>query len=243
MTGTGTPLVLLGGAGLPAWIWDDVRAGLPAGSDSLVARYPRGGTPSLAEHAEAVLAQAPWPAFALVAHSVGGVVAAEVMARAPGRVRGVLGVAAVVPRPGRSFTGSLPFPARVVVPAVLRLAGTRPPATAIRAGLARGLPDAVADRLVAEFDPEGVRLYRDAASERDLPGARGYLVTTRDREVDAATQRRSAATLGATWTEELPTGHLPMLEDPQGVARAVARLLGSLAGEAAPDQPSGSSAP
>lgn len=243
MTDTGTPVLFLGGAGLPDRIWDEVRAGLPEGTESAVARYPRRGTASLADHADAALAQAPWPDVALVAHSVGGVVACEVLARAPERVRAVLGVAAVFPRPGRSFTGALPLPARLVLPAVLRLAGTRPPAKAIRRGLAGGLPDDVAGRIVDEFDPESVRLYRDRTSARELPTVRGYLLTTADGEVDAATQRRSAATLGATWTEELPTGHLPMLEDPHGVSRVVQRLLGVVDEPARPGQPSGSSAP
>jgi hypothetical protein len=120
--------------------------------------------------------------------------------------------------------GSLPFPARLVLGPVLRLAGTRPPEKAIRAGLAGGLPGTVADRLVADFTPEAVRLYLDVTSARELPVARGYLMTTEDRQVSSAVQRRSAQTLDAGWTEQLPTGHLPMLADPAGVARAVRRL-------------------
>lgn len=222
------PVLFLSGAGLPDWIWDDVRAGMPAHPGSAVARYPRDPSASLADYADAAAAQMSSPTFAVVAHSVGGVVATSLLARHPGRVVGVLGVAAVVPRPDRSFVGSMPLPNRVVLGVVLRAAGTRPPATAIRT-LASGLPETVADRIVADFDPEPVRLYLDRAPVRDLPPARAYLRGSEDRELPPAVLRASAETLQASRTDVLPTGHLPMLQQPAAVSRAVERLLSSLA--------------
>lgn len=219
-----TPVLLLSGAGLPEWIWDDVRAALPPGTDSLVVRPERGPGASLADCADAAAEQAPWGEFAVVAHSLGGTVAAELIARHPARVTAVLGVAAAVPRPGHSFVRSLPAPARWVVPTVLRRMGTRPPDRSLRP-LTRGLPGAVADRLVREFDPEPLGAYLDPNSPRTLPPVRAYLRTGNDPELSAAVQRRSAAALEARWTQELPTGHLPMLESPDGVSRAVHRLL------------------
>lgn len=219
-----TPVLFLSGAGLAAWIWDDLRADLPEGTSSVVARYPRGAQVSLAAYADAAAAQAPWSSFAVVAHSSGGVVATSLLSRHPGRVTGILGIAAVIPRPGRSFVGSMPLPTRLVLGVVMRAAGTRPPAKAIRA-LASGAPDAVADRIVADFDPESIRLYRDPSPAYDLPAARAYLRGSDDKQLPVAVQRASAKALQATWTEELPTGHLPMLQDHAGVSRAVHRLL------------------
>ncbi|HEX8509105.1 MAG TPA: alpha/beta hydrolase [Propionibacteriaceae bacterium] len=222
------PVLFLGGAGLPAWMWDDVRADLTQHTDSAVVQYPRahvrGSKISLADYADAAAEQAPWSTFAVVAHSSGGVVATSLLSRHPGRVAGILGIAAVIPRPGHSFVTTMPFPTRLVLGAVIRAAGTRPPAKAIRA-MARGLPDAVADRIVADFDPESVRLYSDPAPARDLPAARGYLRGSDDEELPARVLRSSAETLQAAWNEELSTGHLPMLQDPAGVSRAVRRLL------------------
>lgn len=221
------PVLLLSGAGLPAWSWDAVRALLPD-VDTVVAERPRGPRVSLAQCADAVAAAAPEPVFSVVAHSLGGVLAAELLARHPQRVAGVLGVAAVVPRPGRSFAGSVPLPARLLLGPLLRLAGTRPPVSALRA-MAEGLDAETVDRLVAAFDPEARRLYVDRTSPWAWPPVAGYLATGRDREVVPAVQATSAQALGARWTEELPTGHLPMLEDPAGVARAVRRLLAGVA--------------
>lgn len=230
MTTTSTPVLFLGGAGLPAWMWDEVRSRLSGSTDTAVVRYPRGSGASLSDYADAAAARAPWPSFAVVAHSIGGVVAMELLARHRARVTGILGVAALVPLPGRSFVQLMPFPNRLVLPALLRLAGTRPPAGAIRSGLAAGLPAATADRIVTEFDPESVRLYRDPASPRELPPIRAYLHTSRDREITTATQRRSAHALDPVWTEEVATGHLPMLEDPDSTSRVVQRLLAEVDG-------------
>ncbi len=222
-----TPVLFLGGAGLPSWVWDEVRAELPG--PTAVLHCPRASGTSLADYADAAATQAPWPTFAVVAHSIGGVIAASLLARHPGRVAGVLGVAAVVPRAGRSFVGALPLPARLLLPVVLRVAGTRPPAKTVR-DMARGLPDEVADRVVAQFDPESVRLFLDRTPPRRLPAARGYLRTTRDAELPEAVQRASADELQAAWTEELPTGHLPMLQDAAAISGAVRRLLAHVDG-------------
>lgn len=232
-----TPVLFLSGAGLPIWIWDDVRAALPDSVETAVAQRPRNAQASLADYADAAAAEVTWPTFAVVAHSIGGTVAAELLAHHPARVTGILGVSALFPRSERSFVGTMPLPARLMLSVVVRLIGTRPPEKAIRTGLASGVPDATADRIIADFHPESVRLYRDATSARDLPGIRAYVHTTEDKELSPAVQRASAQELRATWTEELPTGHLPMLQDPLAVSRAIERLLAQVDARPAPTVP------
>ncbi|MFE6862927.1 alpha/beta fold hydrolase [Nocardia sp. NPDC057668] len=220
-----TPVLFLSGAGLPAWIWDAVRAELPV--SSVVAEHPRGGRASLREYAEAALAQAPEGSFVLVAHSAGGAVAGEIVAAAPDRVAGVLGVAASIPVPGGSFVSALPVPQRYVIGPIMRIAGTRPPEKAIRAGLGSGLGEDDLTRLVADFTPESQRLYRDRLSPHAFPERAGYVVTTADREFAPALQRRYAARLTPAAPRELATGHLPMLEDPKALTRVVTEFLAS----------------
>ncbi|GAA1749056.1 alpha/beta hydrolase [Aeromicrobium alkaliterrae] len=213
-------LLLLSGAGLPAWIWDETRAALGSHRPGVVGPRPRGSA-SLEDHARAVLDLAAEGDLALVAHSAGAVVAHEVARLAPGRVRSVLLVSGVVPPSEGSFVSAMPAPQRYVLPLVLRLAGTRPPASAVRKGLAAGLDPEVQDRLVAEMEPESRAYFTDPVGAGGLPRRVGYVTTTRDRELTPALQARFADRSGAAWRRDLASGHLPMLEAPEALASLV----------------------
>lgn len=215
-----TPVLFLSGAGLPAWVWDEVRAALPG--ESAVATYPKGST-SLTDVAQGVADQvAEWPTCHLVAHSLGGAVAAAMLGRPSHRVSAVTAVCAVVPRPGSSFTGSLALPQRLVLPLVMRLLGTKPPDSAIRSAMGAGLPAATADRLVADFDAESRRLYTDRVGpEVRWPDDTAYLLTTED-DLAVPLQERYAAELSTAPTR-VAAGHLPMLTHPSEVTDLVTR--------------------
>ncbi|HET6627060.1 MAG TPA: alpha/beta hydrolase [Nocardioidaceae bacterium] len=222
-----TPLLFLGGAGLTDWVWEDVRRRLEV--DSAVARYPTRTGAGLDDYATEVLSQVDRPTVTLVAHSLGGVVASQIVARAPERVDGVLAISGCIPAEGRSFLGSLPKPQGFVLGVMMRALGTRPPDKQIRSGLGAGLPDHVGDRLVAEFSPESRAVYRDPVSPRTFPAHRGYLFTSRDNQFPAPYQERFAHELDATWTRTLDAGHLPMLEDPVGLAAMIGDFDGTQA--------------
>lgn len=214
-----TPLLFLGGAGLPAWIWDGVRAELPA--DSVVGTYPKRPDAHLEHYAAAVLEQAPEGGFTIVAHSIGGVVATQLAATAPDRVAGILGITASFPAPGTSFLAALPAPQRILMRLILRVAGTRPPEKAIRSGLCAGLDEATTTRIVTEFAPESSHLYRDTVPPRTLPGHTGYVITTADTQLPVPLQRTHATELSARFRREIPTGHLPMLQAPAELATTI----------------------
>ncbi|ALJ20472.1 alpha/beta fold hydrolase [Microbacterium sp. No. 7] len=220
-------ILFLSGAGLPAWIWDGVRERLDGAHETSVAARPAGGSAGLREYAAAAIDSVRAERFAIVAHSAGGVVGAEVSRLAPARVVGLLAVSAVVPKPGGSFLTALPAPNRWVLGAAMRMAGTRPPESAIRRTLAHGLDERTVDRLVAGFAPESPGFHRDRIGGRPSYGRRGYVLTTRDRELSPSWQRRFAARLGASCRHELPTGHLPMLEVPDALAEVVSSFLAS----------------
>lgn len=158
-------------------------------------------------------------------HSSGGIIGAELARLAPDRVNALLAVSAVLPRPGASFLSSMPFPNRILLSAVMRFAGTRPPVAAIRRGVGAGLDEGVVDRLIADVVPESIGLYRGRASDGRLPARRGYVMTARDEELPAAVQQRFADDFDAPWQESLATGHLPMLEAPESLAEVIARFL------------------
>ena len=230
---TGRPILFLGGAGLPAWIWDDVRRHLGQRHETQVAARPDDPT-RLDDYVGAAIASAPDGEFVIVAHSSGGVIATEVARLLGERVVAILGISAVFPSAGASFMSSMPAPNRWMLGAVMRLAGTRPPESAIRRGVAHGLGDPVVERIVADFTPESPALYRDRVGDRSWIGWSGYVSTADDRELPHTLQARFAHELGAGWSGDLPTGHLPMLEDPRAVAATIVRFIEARPGSAAP---------
>ncbi|MFR9780749.1 alpha/beta fold hydrolase [Micromonospora sp. MS34] len=219
------PIMFLSGAGLPAWIWDDVRRDLGEGRQTCVASRPQGGRARLRDYAQAVIDSAPPGGYAIVAHSAGGVIGTEVARLVPERITAFLAISAVIPQPGGSFISVMPVPSRWMLSAAMRFAGTRPPDSAIRRSLTRGLDEEVTDRIIVDFTPESPALYRDRTAHRSWSGWRGYLRTTDDHELPMTLQQRCAQRFGAAWQSDLNTGHLPMLEDHQAVSAAITRFL------------------
>lgn len=214
-------VLLLSGAGLPAWIWDETVAALPL--PAVVAPRPDSdGSP--AAHARAALAASPEGDLVVVAHSAGGVVAAELTRLAGDRVRAVVGVCAVIPGARGSFVSSLPFPQRLLLPLIMRVAGTRPPEKSVRGSLAAGVDPATVDRLVQDLTPETLSYFTSRVPGPPVAPVRGYVRTGQDRELPKALQTRFARSLGAEQLVDLPAGHLPMLTHPVKLAAAVTEL-------------------
>ena len=95
--------------------------------------------------------------------------------------------------------------------AVFDIAG---PAAAATAGRIGGIP-------VTEFIPESLGLYRDRTGPHTWSCHRGYLLTTQDKELSPGLQRVIAERFGAEWSDEIATGHLPMVQDPGATAAAI----------------------
>lgn len=223
------PILFLSGAGLPAWIWDDTIELLSPGHETAIAARPTRKNPSLRDYARTALAAAPGDSFTVVAHSAGGVVAAELLRLAPGNITSLLAVSAVLPSPGASFMSSLPFPNRGIISLMTRLLGTKPPDSVIEKTLASRLDTAVIQRILADFTPESQNFYRDRVGAFSLPQHRGYLLTSEDAQFSRKLQEGFAAKLQPNYTSTLPTGHLPMLEAPQEIAREITIFLDSRA--------------
>lgn len=223
-------IVLLPGSGLGPWIWEGIDLG---GHLSIRVDYSEAvrANGTLDDYVEGVISQMDQASngpVMLVGHSIGTIVAQAVAARLPRRVEAVLSVAGVVPVNGKSFFSAFGFPQSAVARAIVQIAGTRPPESMLRNSLAKGLDTDVADQVVARFAPESKRLFRAGVPQLPESVHRGYLFTTEDAEVPSKMQRQFAARLGATHSVELPTGHLPMLEDPVAFSRVVLDFVGTL---------------
>lgn len=216
---TTSSLLFLSGAGLPGWIWDDTRAALPEAGD--VAPRPFAPDADVDAYARQALEAAHDGPLTIVAHSAGGVIAAQLAMLAPGRVVGVLAVTAVIPKAGHSFVSSMPYPNRLLLPTILRLAGTRPPDTTIRTSLAAGVDTATTDRLINDFTPESRAYFTSCVSAELTAPVRGYVTTSDDAELPIALQHRYATRLRPTFTRTLTSGHLPMLTHPNQLAETI----------------------
>jgi len=230
-------LVFVHGAGLGGWIWEGMAprldfpyrfADFPGreGAD----RPTKGlGLDDYVQHLRSQVDELNSERLAIVAHSLGGVLALKLAQRLSTRLGGFVGVGAAIPRNGGSFVSSLPLARRALMTLLMRVAGTKPPESAIRQGLCSDLETRAADEVVRRFVPESRAVYfeRAQAPVPDVP--RMYVYLTEDKEFGLPLQRAMASNLGAEEVREIASGHMPMLSKPDELAHAVNEFAGSIA--------------
>lgn len=231
--------VLMHGAGLGAWIWQDVqrRLSYPA----IAVDFPGRGTDearstrklSLQHYLQSVndqIESANFQNIILVAHSISGVLSMELAHSLRDRLAGFIAVGAVIPSSRGSFISSLPGANRVFLRIMLSLLGTRPPQSALRNGLCSDLDEPAAMQVMKRFVPESKRLYTDSIKQRGhLPHAL-YVRLTEDRELGEPVQARMIAHLQPDDIVDLASGHCPMLSRPHELAAILNRYAGKRAG-------------
>ena len=227
--GSVTGLVFVHGAGLGRWIWKPMASALEL--PYLLTDFPGRGDAEattkglrLADYVEHLRGQVddfPGDRLVIVAHSLGGVVALKLAEELAGRIAGFVGIGAAIPVNGGSFVSSLPAARRALTTVLMRVAGTKPPESAIRHGLCSDLPAEQADEVVRRFVPESRAVYleRTEAPVPDVPKL--YVRLTQDKELSPRLQDVMARNLGATAVREISSGHMPMLSEPLQLARVI----------------------
>lgn len=215
-------LVLIAGAGLGTWVWHDITTALT--TPSLAISFPESEAKksmSLDDYTKIALEQIKaWhdvDRYVIVGHSIGGIVAMQLAHLLKDQVVGLIAIGAVIPKNGGSFFSALPFPQNLVIPLITRLAGTRPPDSAIKKSYCNDLSDAQTTEVVRRFQPESFALYGDKllAAIPDVP--RLYIKLLRDQNLKPSSQSSMAAHLKAD-TVTIETGHVPMLGKPVELA-------------------------
>ncbi|RRJ62776.1 alpha/beta hydrolase [Paenibacillus oralis] len=220
-----TGLVFVSGAGLDSQIWSRVVEGME--HPCLLVEYPLRNSPvesrrrlSLEDYVTHMKKQVDeWGVrkFVIVAHSLGGVLALKLASELSDRLAGFIAVGAVIPKNGGSFLSVMPFPQKIIMSAILRTIGTKPPESAIRAGLCSDLSPDQAAKIARGFTPEAVRVYTDRihVSVPDVPKL--YVKLTQDKELGLSLQDQMISNLSPQSVRSLETGHLPMMKDPDGL--------------------------
>ncbi len=216
-------LVLIAGAGLGTWVWQDVTKVLT--TPSLAISFPEGESRksmSLDDYTKAALEQIKaWhdvDRYVIVGHSIGGIIATQLAHLLKDQVVGLIAIGAVIPKNGGSFFSALPFPQNLIMPLITRLAGTRPPDSAIKKSYCNDLSEAQAIEVVRRFQPESFALYGDKllAAIPDVP--RLYIKLLRDQNLSLSSQDSMATNLKAD-IATIETGHVPMLGRPAELAQ------------------------
>lgn len=224
-----TGIVLLHGAGLGSYIWDEMIPHLDIASIAVDFPNRNGGNKAnaglnLNDYTNAVLDRIEnWNKenIILVTHSISGVVGLSVAKKLEHRLAGFVAIGASIPKNGGSFLSSLPLPQHLIMWSAITLAGTKPPVSAIRLGLCNDLTKEQADKVVENFTPESKRLYTQK-SHAGIPSVKTmYIKLSLDNEFPLGVQNQFARNLNTSQIVELESGHLPMLSVPGLLAATI----------------------
>jgi pimeloyl-ACP methyl ester carboxylesterase len=219
-------LVLLHGGGRGSWCWEGVTPLLDAPAMAL--DLPGRRDPGVLRHlgldasATAILRELDANRVEdsiLVGHSLGGLVAVQVAARATERCRHLVLIASALPPPGQSLLELTPRPARWYLRRAARgRVDPRPiPRTVARFLFCNDMDRTTAARFLSRLGPEAPRLRADPVSAPPSGLPITYVKLLRDRAVSPRRQDRIARRLKAQ-VLTIDSGHEAPVTHPEAVA-------------------------
>ncbi len=222
-----TGLVFIGGSGLDEWIWQAVTTNLS--QPSMVLHFSKApdsaGMADYVAQATQQLEAFKADQLVIVGHSLGGTIGLSVAQAIGDRLAGFVGVSAFIPKNSGSFFSALPVPQRYIMPIIVRLAGTKPPESAILKGYCNDLPQQQTQEVLAKYRPDTRQIFADKSAPVPQNVPKLYIKTTDDKELPAKVQDTMASNLGADSIVQIATGHLPMLSKPQELATIISNFV------------------
>lgn len=221
-------IVLLHGAGLGSWIWDDMLKNLayPALAIDFLGRGAHVDIStkglSLSQYVASILHDIQMVQsknIILVAHSISGILAIEIANQLHDRLVGLVAIGAVFPQEKGSYVSSMPWVNGMILRLILHLAGTQPPDSAIRKTLCIDLSNQYAQEVIHRFIPESKKLYTDQVQTQFSFPHSLYVNLKQDQELTEKIQQQMVINLSPDQVLDLNTGHLPMLSRPKELAR------------------------
>ncbi len=154
-----------------------------------------------------------------VVHSIGGCVGLKVADIFKDKLAGFVGISAAIPKNGNSFISCLPFPKNIIVPLMMKFAGTRPSRKIIEEQLCNDLTPEQRKMVVTTFTPESMALYIEKCEARIPETNRMYIKLTDDKTLSPAMQEKMIQNLKPQQIATIQSGHLAMLSHPEELAR------------------------
>jgi pimeloyl-ACP methyl ester carboxylesterase len=229
-------LVFIYGAGLSTWIWNDISqlVNVPC----LYVDYPgrdknsKGNKSlSLDDYSNFIIDQINnWDIkqIVIIAHSIGGVLALNIVNKIKHQLVGILAISASVPVNGGSFLSCYPLVNRTLMKCVFKLLGTKPPKTAILKSLCNDISIEQANEVVNRFIPESSLIYIQKIKYNlpDIPKL--FIKLTNDAAFGIQIQDKMIKNLMPQTVIELNTGHLPMISKPNDLAKIINEFISKI---------------
>ena len=226
-------IVLIHGAGLGNYIWNETNQHLK--TPSLSINFPNrelgdksNKKISFETYLNAAIQQIEnWeiPQFIIIAHSIGGCLALKLNEHFKERVKGFIAISAIIPKKGTSFTDCFPIPQRLILPAVLKLFGTKPPEKLLKNDLCNDLKPSQSEEIIRRFSPESIKLYTTKITYNAVPRKSLYIKLLNDKAIPQDMQDEMIKNLNCNEVVELDSGHLPMMSKPKDLAELINKYL------------------
>jgi len=228
-------IVFIHGAGLGNYIWSEIELNLnyPAVKTEFPNRNSDDQTNSKLKFEDYVakgisdVQNFGKQKLIIVTHSIGGLVGLRIAEYFKEQTIGFVAIGSAIPKNGKSFISCLPFPQKIIIPLVMKLAGTKPPKSAIRNGLCNDLNPSRTDKVVKNFTAEARNLYTENSKSKIPYTNKLYIKLTNDKEFPISTQEKMADNLHCKNIVSLESGHLPMLSVPERLSGILNQFIES----------------
>ena len=212
-------IVLIHGAGLGSFIWDDLKPLIK--NPVLTIEFPNREVGDKANNnltfddykKSAVEQIEKWEIdnFVIVTHSIGGCIGLSLTDYFTKKIVGFVAISSAVPTNGNSFISCLPFPQSFLMPLILNLLGTKPPQKVIEQSLCNDLTVEQTSEIVKRFTPEAKLLYTTKVDYKNLDIKTLYIKLNNDKAFPVQLQDKMIKNLTTEKVVTLDSGHLPMV--------------------------------
>ncbi len=216
-------IIFIHGAGLGNYIWSDLKSNLDY--STLMIEFPNRNQDdkancklSFEDYVTKAISNTEnfkKQKVIIVTHSIGGLIGLRIAEHLKDKIIGFVGIGSAIPTNGKSFVSCLPFPQKLIIPLVMKLAGTKPPKSAIEKGLCNDLKPSQTEKVIEKFTAESRSLYM-GNSKTKIPNVKKlYVELTDDKEFSVSVQKKMSENLNCKNIVTLESGHLPMLSVPE----------------------------